>query len=162
MQDMQDTTKHLKLVHLIAQRNKNLGDYEDLVQAGFLGVLRARETYDPTKGAFSTYAAPWIRHFMQVDSGSKRVHRLDGELFSKAPESPDQCASPGPSLDDLLDASRIMQHIDALEDPHRRVILGLIRGELIDDTARGLGCGRTKVTEIRDEARRLLRERLAA
>lgn len=33
----------------------------DLIQAGNLGVMRAAETFDPEKGAFSTHAAFWIR-----------------------------------------------------------------------------------------------------
>lgn len=38
---------------------------ESLEQEGMFGVLRALETYDPEKGKFSTYALPWIRHFIQ-------------------------------------------------------------------------------------------------
>ena len=35
---------------------------EDLVQEGNMGLMRARETFDPAKAQFSTYAAWWIRH----------------------------------------------------------------------------------------------------
>ncbi len=40
-------------------------EQEDLVQAGYLGVCRAMKTYNPKKGAFTTYAVPWIRHFIR-------------------------------------------------------------------------------------------------
>lgn len=33
----------------------------DIIQEGNIGLLRAIETYDPTKGAFTTYATPWIK-----------------------------------------------------------------------------------------------------
>ena len=33
----------------------------DLIQEGNFGLIRAIETYDPDKGAFTTYAIPWIR-----------------------------------------------------------------------------------------------------
>lgn len=37
-------------------------DLDDLVQAGFLGLLRAIDGFDPSRGVqFSTYAVPWIR-----------------------------------------------------------------------------------------------------
>lgn len=52
------------------------GDYDDLMQEGSIGLLRAVETYDQSKGKFSTYAFLWIRQAMlkamrgQVDTVS--------------------------------------------------------------------------------------------
>lgn len=36
-------------------------EFQDLVQIGFVGLLRAAKLYDPTKGEFSTYAVTAIR-----------------------------------------------------------------------------------------------------
>jgi len=54
--------KNLGLVHSIASRFQGRGvEYEDLVQIGSIGLLRAIRTFDPSLGnAFSTYAVPLI------------------------------------------------------------------------------------------------------
>ncbi len=40
-------------------------EFDDLVQEGMQGVIHAAKKYDPARGAFSTYASPWIRHYVQ-------------------------------------------------------------------------------------------------
>lgn len=53
---------NLGLVHSIANRFRGRGaDYEDLYQAGCVGLIKAVDNFDKTKGfAFSTYAVPVI------------------------------------------------------------------------------------------------------
>ena len=42
--------------------SKNGISYEELIQEGSLGILRAAELFDPSKGLrFSTYATIWIK-----------------------------------------------------------------------------------------------------
>jgi DNA-directed RNA polymerase sigma subunit (sigma70/sigma32) len=37
-------------------------DFDDLMQAGNLGIIRAIELYEPEKGfLFSTYASNWVK-----------------------------------------------------------------------------------------------------
>ena len=54
--------KNLGLVHSCANRFRGRGiEYDDLYQAGCLGLVKASKNYDETKGfAFSTYAVPVI------------------------------------------------------------------------------------------------------
>ncbi len=52
-----------RLVHSLVRPHLEQGlDYDDLLQHGFLGLLRAARKFDATKGfKFSTYATWWIR-----------------------------------------------------------------------------------------------------
>lgn len=55
-------TENIGLVHSIANRFRNRGaDYDDLFQAGCVGLIKAVDNFDESKGfAFSTYAVPVI------------------------------------------------------------------------------------------------------
>lgn len=71
---------NLGLVHSIANRFRNRGaDYEDIYQAGCLGLIKAVDNFDESRGfAFSTYAVPVIMGEIKRifrDGGAIRVSR---------------------------------------------------------------------------------------
>lgn len=85
----QKISENLGLVHACAKRFKARGiEYDDLYQAGCLGLIKAVDGFDESRGVkFSTYAVPVILGEMRRlfrDGGSVKVGRALKELSLKA------------------------------------------------------------------------------
>lgn len=86
--------QNLGLVHACAQRYKGKGiDYDDLYQAGCVGLVKAADGFDESRGLrFSTYAVPVIlgeiRRLFR-DGGAVKVSRSLKELALKAKREQD-------------------------------------------------------------------------
>ena len=75
---------NLRLVVSIAKHYINAGvPFEDMVQEGNMGLMRATEKYEYHRGTrFSTYAAFWIRHaIIKSIERQGRTIRLPGHIF---------------------------------------------------------------------------------
>ena len=87
---------HLNLVRYLASKFINRGEQlDDLVQVGTIGLIKAIDRFDPSRGLeFTTYATPTItgeikRHFR--DKGwSVRVPRRLQELSTKVTHATDE------------------------------------------------------------------------
>ena len=79
---------NLPLVHSICRRFSGRGiDYDDLYQAGCVGLIKAVDAFDIDRGfAFSTYAVPVIMGEVRKlfrDGGAVKVSRGVKELYLK-------------------------------------------------------------------------------
>ncbi len=80
--------QNLPLVHSICKRFTGRGiEYDDLYQAGCIGLIKAVDAFDETRGfAFSTYAVPVIMGEVRRlfrDGGAVKVSRSIKELYLK-------------------------------------------------------------------------------
>lgn len=117
---------HMNLVRFLANKFKNRGEpLDDLIQVGYLGLLKAIDRFDPSRGLeFTTYATPTImgeikRHFR--DKGwSVRVPRRLQELSAKVNQATDMLTTElqrSPKIEEIaeyLDAS-VDEVLEAME-----------------------------------------------
>ena len=131
MADTESVIKdNLGLVHSCAKRFKGRGiEYDDLYQAGCVGLVKAAENFDPTLGyRFSTYAVPVIlgeiRRLFR-DGGSVKISRTLKELslkVSRAAESFSGSAGREPTVSELselvgISPEQTAEALNALQRP---------------------------------------------
>lgn len=115
---------HMNLVRFLANKFKNRGEpIEDLMQVGYLGLLKAIDRFDPDRGLeFTTFATPTImgeiKRYFRDKGWNVRVPRRLQELSAKVNKATDTLTaelqrSPtveeiadylGESVDDVLEA----------------------------------------------------------
>ncbi len=110
---------HMNLVRFLANKFKNRGEpLDDLMQVGYLGLLKAIDRFEPDRGLeFTTYATPTImgeikRHFR--DKGwSVRVPRRLQELSAKVNQATDTLTT---QLQRSPKVEEIAEYLDASVD----------------------------------------------
>lgn len=111
---------NMRLALSIARKYINRGvSFEDLVQEGNLGLIRAAEEFDPCKGRFTTYATWWvtqhitryiednksdIRYPVYLHEQRQKLRKIEESLVSELGRLP--------TLEEIQGRARHLQNLD--------------------------------------------------
>lgn len=100
-------------------KNDPVCDADDLMQAGFLGLVAAAQTFDSGKASWTTWASYYIRNAILDALGMRRKHARTVSLDTPLGDDPD-----GDTLSDLIPDESIP---DAGEDLQRIATVQTVR-----------------------------------
>ena len=159
--------QHMGLVHAICRRFSGKGiEYEELFSAGCLGLTKALNNFDETRGLkFSTYAFPVIAGEIKRlfrDGGAVKVNRsvrelslkiakLGSELTEKNGTEPSvsQLAEILGVQEEITERLSLRQAVNELDDRDRRlIILRYYQNKTQTETAEILNISQVQVSRL--------------
>lgn len=157
-----DASEHLGLVGMVVKRFLWTGlDFDDLRGAGLIGLVKASQAFDPTRGVqFSTLACPYIanaiRAFVTAEQRNRGFVQRNDEI-----DVPDD--SP-PGFDPVLEEETQILYaaLDQLDDRERTILsrrfgLGQSTPDTLKSIARDLGISKERVRQLEAETMGKLR-----
>ncbi|MBX5435651.1 MAG: RNA polymerase sporulation sigma factor SigK [Alicyclobacillaceae bacterium] len=136
---------NLRLVAHVAKKFDSCGiDHDDLISIGTVGLIKAVETYQPTKGTkFATYAARCIQNEILMQIRSLKKSRKDVSLYSPIGTDKEgneitigdvlgsEADETEEAVNKRMEIRHMMQLLNVLDERERRVIelrFGLVDG----------------------------------
>jgi RNA polymerase sigma-B factor len=165
---------HLPLVRSIARRYAGRGEeYDDLVQAGSVGLVRASARFDPGRGvAFATFVTPAVdgairRHLSERRRGAQlpptaQATGTDPPAFEAGEGAGDRSREPE-SLAESEHRLLLAGGLRALDERERRIVFLRFNADMTErEIARNVGISQAHVSRLLDGALTKLRAELSS